>query len=111
MNLKMLASAPETDAPISLASARIERLIEALGDVPIVTEPARVKKKSLDFYWYSPVLKPRLANKTAELIAIPRDEADVVRVAAACAKYRVPLTVRGGGTGVNGHPSRGRCDD
>ena len=102
MNLKLRASAPDANPPISLDEARIERLIAALGDVPLVTEPARVKKKSLDFYWYSPVLKPRLAGKTADVLVTPRDEADVIRTAAACAKYRVPLTVRGGGTGNYG---------
>jgi FAD/FMN-containing dehydrogenase len=102
MNVNLRASPVDAEPPVSLRSARLERLIDALGDVPVVTEPARVKKKSLDFYWYSPVLKPRLADKTAELIAIPRNEADVVRIAAACAKFRLPLTVRGAGTGNYG---------
>ena len=33
---------------------------------------------------------------------MPRDKADVMRIAAACARHRVPLTVRGGGTGNYG---------
>ena len=32
----------------------------------------------------------------------PKDESEVIRVAAACAKYRIPLTVRGGATGNYG---------
>src|SRR5437764_10006912 len=43
-----------------------------------------------------------LENKRAELIALARDKIDVIRVAAACARHRVPLTVRGGGTGNYG---------
>ncbi|HEX8167183.1 MAG TPA: FAD-binding protein [Beijerinckiaceae bacterium] len=33
---------------------------------------------------------------------MPRDEADVIRAAAACAKARIPLVVRGAGTGNYG---------
>ena len=35
-------------------------------------------------------------------MARPRDEADVVTIARACARHRVPLTERGGGTGNYG---------
>ena len=73
-----------------------------LGDIPVITEPALVRQKSRDFFWYSPILKPLLNDKSAELVVCPRDEADVVRTSALCAKYRVPLTTRGGGTGNYG---------
>ena len=73
-----------------------------LGDIPVITEPALVRQKSRDFFWYSPILKARLNRMTADLVACPRDEAEVVRVAAACARARVPLTARGGGTGNYG---------
>ena len=58
--------------------------------------------RSRDFFWFSPILKPMLEDKRAELIVVPRDKVDVKRVAAACASHRVPLTVRGGGTGNYG---------
>ena len=74
----------------------------AVGDVPLLDDPALVRQKSRDFFWYSPLLKAALNRKSADLVACPRDEADVVRVAAACAAHRVPLTVRGGGTGNYG---------
>lgn len=74
----------------------------ALGDMPQIDDPALVKLKSRDFYWYSPILKAELKNLTGDLVVQPRDEADIVRLAAACAKYRVPLTARGGGTGNYG---------
>ena len=73
-----------------------------LGDIPVITEPALVRQKSRDFFWYSPILKARLNRMTADIVACPRDEADVVAVAAACARARVPLTARGGGTGNYG---------
>src|SRR5262249_46347400 len=43
-----------------------------------------------------------LQGKTADLVVTPRDEADVVRVAAAAATHRVSVTVRGAGTGNYG---------
>ena len=80
----------------------VEALIEALGDVPVTTETQIVRRRSRDFFWYSPILNASLNGKSADIIVSPRDEADVVRVAAACAKLRIPLTVRGGATGNYG---------
>ena len=47
-------------------------------------EPALVRQKSRDFFWYSPVLNRQLRGCSAQAVVSPRDEADVVRVAAAC---------------------------
>jgi FAD/FMN-containing dehydrogenase len=74
----------------------------ALGDVPVESDPKTIQKKSRDFFWFSPVLKRQLQGKVADLVVVPRDEADVVRVAGAAARYRVPITIRGGGTGNYG---------
>ncbi|MGB7100442.1 MAG: FAD-binding protein, partial [Xanthobacteraceae bacterium] len=81
----------------------------ALGDVPVESDPKTIQKKSRDFFWFSPVLKRQLQGKVADLVVVPRDEADVVRVATAAARYRVPITIRGGGTGNYGQcvPVRG----
>jgi FAD/FMN-containing dehydrogenase len=76
--------------------------VASLGDVPSTDDPKILKPKSRDFFWFSPVLKRQLQGKTADLVVTPRDEADVFRVAAAAATYRVPVTVRGGGTGNYG---------
>ncbi len=92
-----------------LASDTLARLIDDLGDVPVVTDPKVVRRRSRDFFWYSPVLNEQLNGMSADLVASPRDEADVIRVAAACARHRVPITVRAGGTGNYGQavPLRG----
>jgi FAD/FMN-containing dehydrogenase len=74
----------------------------AVGDVPLIDEPAVVKRRSRDFFWYSPILNESLHGKSADIIAIPRNEADVVTIASACARLRIPLTVRAGGTGNYG---------
>ncbi|MCW5715939.1 MAG: FAD-binding oxidoreductase [Bauldia sp.] len=74
----------------------------AIGDVPASSDAATLKLKSRDFFWFSPILKPLLEGRQADLVVSPRDKADVTRVAAAAARNRVPLTVRGGGTGNYG---------
>ncbi|MBC7575942.1 MAG: FAD-binding oxidoreductase [Tardiphaga sp.] len=85
-----------------LAPHALEALIVDWGDVPTVTDIKVVRRRSRDFFWYSPILNEQLSGKSAEVLVIPRDEVDVVRVAAACARHRVPLTVRAGGTGNYG---------
>jgi FAD/FMN-containing dehydrogenase len=80
----------------------VTALIAELGDIPVVTESKVVRRKSRDFFWYSPILNEQLDGKSADLIVTPRNEADVVRTAALCARHRVPLTVRAGGTGNYG---------
>ena len=80
----------------------LDGLIADLGDIPVVTDPKVVRRRSRDFFWYSPVLNEQLDGKSADLIVAPRDESHVIRTAAACARHRVPVTVRAGGTGNYG---------
>jgi FAD/FMN-containing dehydrogenase len=82
--------------------ADIEALKASLGDIPLVTDRTKVQLKSRDFYWYSPVLKRQLESVRADLVVEPRDEAEVIRALRACHRQRVPVTVRGGGTGNYG---------
>jgi FAD/FMN-containing dehydrogenase len=92
-----------------MSSTALIKLVADLGDIPVVTDAKIVRRRSRDFFWYSPVLNEQLEGKSADLIVAPRVEADVVRIAAACARHRVPLTVRAGGTGNYGQavPLRG----
>jgi FAD/FMN-containing dehydrogenase len=85
-----------------LTSPSLNALVAELGDIPLVTDPKIVRRRSRDFFWYSPILNEQLEGKSAELMVTPRDEADVVRTAALCTRHRVPLTVRAGGTGNYG---------
>jgi FAD/FMN-containing dehydrogenase len=80
----------------------IARLKAELEGLRIEDNPAIVKQKSRDFFWYSPVLKRQLDHITADLVVGPRNEAEVVRVLAACHKLGVPVTPRGAGTGNYG---------
>ncbi|MBL8834107.1 MAG: FAD-binding oxidoreductase, partial [Rhodospirillales bacterium] len=74
----------------------------ALAGVELIDDPQLVRLKSRDFFWYSPILKAELNRKSAELVAIPKDQEEALRVIGACAQFRVPLVVRGGGTGNYG---------
>jgi FAD/FMN-containing dehydrogenase len=80
----------------------MDHLLRELSDIPLTTEPAIVRQKSRDFFWYSPVLNRELRGCGAQVVISPRDEADVIRVAAACFRHNVPITARGGGTGNYG---------
>jgi FAD/FMN-containing dehydrogenase len=81
----------------------------SLGGIAVESNPALVKQKSRDFYWYSPVLKKQLRDVTADLVVMPRSEAEVIEVLRRCHAARVPVTPRGGGTGNYGQamPLRG----
>jgi FAD/FMN-containing dehydrogenase len=80
----------------------IAALREALAGIELQDDRALLKLKSRDFYWYSPILKKQLDGKAADLIARPRTEDEVLRIMTACRAQRVPVTVRGGGTGNYG---------
>jgi FAD/FMN-containing dehydrogenase len=60
------------------------------------------ERAAADFHWYSPVLAAALAGRLPDLVVRPRSVGEVLQVAAACVRHRVPLTVRGAGTGNYG---------
>lgn len=80
----------------------IAGLLADLGDVPVVTDSTTVRRRSRDYFWYSPILNAQLHGLSADVVVVPRNEADVVKVAAACARRRIPLTPRGLSTGNYG---------
>ena len=75
---------------------------KAIEGIEIIRDPAQVAKLSRDYYTYSPILQALLSDKTGDLVVRPADESEVLRVAAACVQSKVPLTVRGAGTGNYG---------
>lgn len=80
----------------------IEQLHVALPDLDWVTESSRIARLSQDFSWFSPVLKRQLAGKTADAVVRPRSEDEIKRLVSLCAKLRIPITIRGSGTGNYG---------
>ena len=77
-------------------------IAEALAGIDIITDPQQIAKLSLDYYHFSPILQKQLQDKRGDLVVRPTTEAEVLRVAQTCVKQRIPLTVRGAGTGNYG---------
>jgi FAD/FMN-containing dehydrogenase len=73
-----------------------------LDGIEIVSDRDRLTKLSLDYYHFSPILTEALQTKRGDLAVIPATEAEVVKIARICFKYRLPLTLRGAGTGNYG---------
>jgi FAD/FMN-containing dehydrogenase len=73
-----------------------------LSPIETITDPIQVAKLSLDYYHFSPILQPKLADKRGDLVVRPTNEEEVLKIAAVCVKYKVPLTIRGAGTGNYG---------
>ena len=73
-----------------------------ISGVRFEEDPAFVASRSKDYFWYSPILSEVFENKTGDMVVIPSNQEEVIKVAAAVAKYKIPLTLRGGGTGNYG---------
>jgi len=91
------------------AQSVIEQFRREIGGVISTTDERQLRLKSRDFYWYSPVLTPQLETCRADIVVAPSSEQQIATVAAAAARHRIPVTVRGGGTGNYGQsvPLRG----
>jgi FAD/FMN-containing dehydrogenase len=74
----------------------------ALEDIEIIRDPAQVAKLSKDYYTYSPILRAALDDKVGDIVVRPASETEVLKVAELCVRQRIPLTVRGAGTGNYG---------
>ncbi len=78
-------------------------LSEIVGDnARVLTAPSVLDRLSHDFYWYSPVLRPKLVDKIADVAVQPISVNEVLAVLRYAVRRDVPLTVRGAGTGNYG---------
>jgi FAD/FMN-containing dehydrogenase len=73
-----------------------------LGSIRSEDNPALVRQKSRDFYWYSPVLKRQLDAVTADIVVSPKSEAEILHVLQVASELAIPVTPRGTGTGNYG---------
>jgi FAD/FMN-containing dehydrogenase len=75
----------------------------------VLTSPSVVGRLSKDFYWYSPVLKRQLELKVGEIAVQPINVEEILAIARYARSHKIPLTVRGAGTGNYGQciPLRG----
>ena len=78
------------------------KIFEELQGIAVEDNPALVKQKSRDFYWYSPILKEELDNVVGDLVVSPTTEEEVIRTLKVAFDHGVPVTPRGGGTGNYG---------
>jgi FAD/FMN-containing dehydrogenase len=78
-------------------------LSQVVGDpARVLTAPAVLDRLSHDFYWYSPVLRPKLVNKVCDVAVQPASVDEVLAVLRFAGKREIPVTVRGAGTGNYG---------
>lgn len=83
--------------------AMAEDLTAITGDASrVLTASAVVERLSKDFYWYSPVLRPALERKRADIVVQPLNVDEVREVLRYCYRHDVPVTARGAGTGNYG---------
>ena len=84
----------------SLAALAAE--LATANDLELLQGAADLQRYSKDAYDYSPILQPQLESCRADLVVRPLTVAGVERLAAACGRHGVPLTLRGSGTGNYG---------
>ncbi|HEX3891405.1 MAG TPA: FAD-binding oxidoreductase [Terracidiphilus sp.] len=83
-----------------------ERLAEGLSQIVdparVLTSPAVIQRLSHDFYWYSPVLRPKLAPKNGDIAVQPISVGEILAILRFAGSNGIPVTVRGSGTGNYG---------
>jgi FAD/FMN-containing dehydrogenase len=90
------------NARTDIARYDVAALKARLGPIRTEDNPALVRQKSRDFYWYSPTLKRQLDHVTGDIIVSPTSEAEILHVLATAFELGIPVTPRGTGTGNYG---------
>ncbi len=105
-----LATALPTKLPLPATAEQLDALAAELSGAAaggarglrLIRGGPELERLSRDCFDYSPVLTPLLAGRHAQLVVKASDTDQVRRVAAACARQGVALTLRGAGTGNYG---------
>lgn len=80
----------------------LNELHAIVGESHVITDPVQLDNNSRDCYWFSPVLKPQLDGKVADVIVRPGTVDEMSAVIALAVHNHVPVTLRGAGTGNYG---------
>lgn len=73
-----------------------------LAPVAVIDEPVLIKKRSRDFFWYSPILNEELKRCFGDLVALPASVEEMKHCLSTAYAAGVPIVLRGGGTGNYG---------
>ena len=87
---------------MSASTKQLEAFVSDIGDISYQDDAKILATKSKDYFWYSPILKDQLDDCVGQLLVQPKTEEEIITVASAIAHHRIPLTIRGGGTGNYG---------
>jgi len=86
-----------------MTDLQIAALTACLSDpARLITNAQTVQRLSRDFYWYSPILKKQLDDKTADVVLQPISVEEVIAILTYCNREDIPVTARGAGTGNYG---------
>jgi FAD binding domain len=80
----------------------IGELTDVVGAQHVLVEPAAQQRFLRDFSWYSPVLADAFIDTHIDAVVQPATLSELERVVAVGVRQRVPITVRGAGTGNYG---------
>ncbi|MEM0950295.1 MAG: FAD-binding oxidoreductase [Pseudomonadota bacterium] len=78
------------------------RIAAALAPVEVIDDPVTIKKRSRDFFWYSPILNEQLRRSFGDLVVRPKTREELAHVLSVAHAEEVPVVLRGGGTGNYG---------
>lgn len=86
----------------SVESSSIDRLIADIGEIEYSSDERVLRAKSRDRFAQSPLLREIMRGRLADIYIAPASKDELRTVVASCARHRIPITVRGGGTGQFG---------
>jgi FAD/FMN-containing dehydrogenase len=91
-----------TPLPFGIVKSLKAELIEELGPEAVLDDETARLSASTDWAHMSPVLEPLLPGGVADVVVRPADSAGIAAAVGAAHRNRVPVTVRGQGTGNYG---------